>query len=101
MCIYVESLRDFQIGDKYDSRVATRMGGEYVNAMNMLLLTMRGTPITYYGEEIGMIDLNLTSVNTSDYDLFGGAAVSRQIKNGNLEKEFYFFQLGKFPRKNA
>jgi len=32
---------------------------QYVNILNMLLLTLRGTPIVYYGEEIGMQDVTL------------------------------------------
>ena len=38
------------------SRVATRMGEDMVNAMNMLHLLLPGTPYTYYGTEIGMQD---------------------------------------------
>jgi len=33
----------------------------YVNALNMLLLTLPGTPIVYYGEEIGMKNVTLSS----------------------------------------
>jgi len=64
-----------QTGNKYSSRVASRMGSQYVNAMNMLLMTMRGTPITYYGEEVGMINLNLTAADTSKFNMFGSSKV--------------------------
>jgi len=67
-----------QLGNIYTSRVASRMGNQYVNAVNMLLMTMRGTPITYYGEEVGMIDVNLTAVDLAQFNLFGSAKVGRQ-----------------------
>ncbi len=35
-------------------RVATRFGTLHARVANMLLLTLRGTPTTYYGEEIGL-----------------------------------------------
>ena len=38
------------------SRVATRIGGFQARVAAMLLLTLRGTPTIYYGEEIGMED---------------------------------------------
>lgn len=49
-------------------RLTSRVGNEYVNAMNMLLFTLPGTPITYYGEEIGMGDISITNFNES-YDI--------------------------------
>jgi len=49
-----------QLGNIDTSRVVSRMGdSEYVNVLNMLLLTLPGTPIVYYGEEIGMKDVTL------------------------------------------
>ena len=36
---------------------------QYVNALNMLLLTLPGTPIVYYGEEIGMKNVTLNSTD--------------------------------------
>jgi len=40
--------------------VVSRMGdAQYVNVLNMLLLTLPGTPIVYYGEEIGMKNVTL------------------------------------------
>ena len=38
------------------SRLATRAGDEGARVAAMLLMTLRGTPILYYGEEIGMHD---------------------------------------------
>ena len=32
------------------------MGEGYVNAVSMLLLGLPGTPVVYYGDEIGMVD---------------------------------------------
>jgi len=45
-----------QLGNERTSRVASRFGDKFVNALNMLLLTLPGTALTYYGEELGMID---------------------------------------------
>ena len=39
------------------SRHATRFGADAVRAAAMLLLTLRGTPVLYMGEEIGMPDV--------------------------------------------
>ncbi|BES96501.1 alpha-glucosidase [Nesidiocoris tenuis] len=44
------------IGNHDNSRIGTRMGPELIDAMNMLLLLMPGTAISYNGEEIGMTD---------------------------------------------
>lgn len=45
------------LGNHDNSRVASRVGHHLAKAMNVLLLTLPGTPITYYGEEIFMTDL--------------------------------------------
>jgi alpha-glucosidase len=42
------------LGNHDVHRVATRVGPAQARVANMLLLTLRGTPTTYYGEEIGM-----------------------------------------------
>lgn len=41
--------------------------------MNMLLLTLPGTPVTYYGEEIGME--NIVSENVSEEHVNSGPVV--------------------------
>ena len=38
------------------SRIGTRVGAAQARVAAMLLLTLRGTPTIYYGEEIGMLD---------------------------------------------
>ncbi len=42
------------LGNHDKFRVATRVGPAQARVANMLLLTLRGTPTTYYGEEIGL-----------------------------------------------
>jgi alpha-glucosidase len=42
------------MGNHDQHRIASRVGAGQARVANMLLLTLRGTPTTYYGEEIGM-----------------------------------------------
>ncbi len=42
------------LGNHDRPRLASRVGQAQARVANMLLLTLRGTPTTYYGEEIGM-----------------------------------------------
>jgi alpha-glucosidase len=44
------------MGNHDQSRVASRIGPAQARAAAMLLLTLRGTPTMYYGEELGMTD---------------------------------------------
>ena len=46
--------------------MATRVGDDYVNVANMLLMTLPGTAVTYYGEEIGFRDVNVPFSETKD-----------------------------------
>jgi alpha-glucosidase len=45
------------LGNHDRSRVASRIGPEQARVAAMLLLTLRGTPTIYQGEEIGMLDV--------------------------------------------
>jgi alpha-glucosidase len=46
------------LGNHDRSRIASRVGGrEPARTAQMLLLTLRGTPTCYYGEELGMLDV--------------------------------------------
>jgi glycosidase len=42
------------LGNHDEVRLATRYGEEHARLAAMLLLTLRGTPILYYGDEIGL-----------------------------------------------
>ncbi len=42
------------LGNHDQHRVASRVGRDQARVANMLLLTLRGTPTTYYGEELGL-----------------------------------------------
>jgi alpha-glucosidase len=44
------------LGNHDRARIASRVGEEGSRAATMLLLTLRGTPTLYYGDEIGMTD---------------------------------------------
>ena len=45
------------LGNHDKSRIATRVGCAQARVAAMLLLTLRGTPTMYYGDEIGMHDV--------------------------------------------
>nr|KAG5690793.1 hypothetical protein BaRGS_015320 [Batillaria attramentaria] len=57
---------NFVFSNHDNPRAITRLGAAYADAMNMLLLTLRGTPTTYYGEELGMEDIKVSYVDTQD-----------------------------------
>lgn len=42
------------LGNHDSPRIASRVGEQQVRCAAMLLLTLRGTPTLYYGDEIGM-----------------------------------------------
>ena len=44
------------LGNHDQTRLATRVGPERARVAAMLLLTLRGTPTLYYGDELGMTD---------------------------------------------
>ena len=45
------------LGNHDKPRIATRAGAAQARVAAMLLLTLRGTPTMYYGDEIGMHDV--------------------------------------------
>ncbi len=51
---------NYVLGNHDRDRVATRVGGEaQARVAAMLLLTLRGTPFIYYGEELGMVNVDI------------------------------------------
>ncbi|XP_035256392.1 neutral and basic amino acid transport protein rBAT [Anguilla anguilla] len=50
------------VGNHDKPRISSSTGKEYTRVINMMLLTLPGTPTTYYGEEIGMENVNVTEI---------------------------------------
>lgn len=54
------------LGNHDKSRIASRVGREQARVAAMLLLTLRGTPTMYYGDEIGMRDVEIPPDRVQD-----------------------------------
>jgi alpha-glucosidase len=54
------------LGNHDRPRVASRVGSEQARVAAMLLLTLRGTPTLYYGDEIGLHQVPITPENVRD-----------------------------------
>jgi alpha-glucosidase len=54
------------IGNHDRPRIATRVGQAQARAAAMLLLTLRGTPTLYYGDELALIDVDIPEDRVRD-----------------------------------
>ncbi len=54
------------LGNHDTARIASRIGESQARVAAMLLLTLRGTPTIYYGEEIGMKDVPIAPEQIQD-----------------------------------
>ncbi|OLS24729.1 MAG: Oligo-1,6-glucosidase [Candidatus Heimdallarchaeota archaeon LC_3] len=57
---------NYQIGNHDRPRVVSRIGEQQAKMAAMLLLTLRGTPFIYNGEEIGMHNIEIQSEKMQD-----------------------------------
>ncbi len=57
---------DYVLGNHDQARVASRVGGAQVRNAALLLLTLRGTPFIYYGDELGMADVKIEPAQYQD-----------------------------------
>jgi alpha-glucosidase len=57
---------NYVLGNHDQSRLATRVGPVQARAAAMLLLTLRGTPTLYYGDELGMTDVPIAPDQVRD-----------------------------------
>jgi alpha-glucosidase len=57
---------NYVLGNHDEPRLATRLGLARARAAAMLLLTLRGTPTLYYGDEIGMTDVPIPPERQQD-----------------------------------
>jgi alpha-glucosidase len=54
------------LGNHDQHRIASRVGAEQARVAAMLLLTLRGTPTVYYGDELGMHDVDIPADRVQD-----------------------------------
>ncbi len=54
------------LGNHDNARISTRIGKEQSRVAAMLLLTLRGTPTLYYGDEIGMTNVTIPREEIQD-----------------------------------
>lgn len=54
------------LGNHDQRRIASRFGSDLVDGMIMVQMLLPGTPVTYYGEEIGMKDQFISYEDTLD-----------------------------------
>lgn len=54
------------LGNHDQPRIGTRVGKEQMRVAAMLLLTLRGTPTLYYGDEIGMTNVHIPKDEIQD-----------------------------------
>jgi alpha-glucosidase len=54
------------LGNHDNRRIATRVGVAQARVAAMLLLTLRGTPTMYYGDELGMVDVPIPPDRVQD-----------------------------------
>jgi alpha-glucosidase len=54
------------LGNHDQHRIASRIGLQQARNAALLLLTLRGTPTIYYGEEIGMVDVPIPASEVQD-----------------------------------
>lgn len=57
---------NYVLGNHDVPRIVTRIGQQEARVAMMLLLTLRGTPTLYYGDEIGMHDVEIPSERVHD-----------------------------------
>jgi alpha-glucosidase len=57
---------NYVLGNHDEPRIATRVGPRQARVAMMLLLTLRGTPTLYYGDELGMRDVPIAPERARD-----------------------------------
>ena len=57
---------NYVLGNHDEPRLGTRYGAENIRLAAMLLLTLRGTPTIYYGDELGMVNVSIPAEKEQD-----------------------------------
>ena len=76
------------LGNHDNPRIASKAGVHLARALNTLLLTLPGTPTTYYGEEILMTDVNVST--SQQKDSFEGRDAERTPMQWNTSRNAGF-----------
>lgn len=63
---------NYVLGNHDVSRLASRIGKDRARLAAMLLFTLRGTPVVYYGEELGMEDISADQLHMSGAQALDG-----------------------------
>jgi alpha-glucosidase len=82
------------LGNHDQPRLASRIGAEQARVAAMLLLTLRGTPTIYYGEEIGMHDVEVPMEMRQDPQ-------GRGMPGTGMERDFYRTPMQWSPRASG
>lgn len=61
-----EGWPNWVLGNHDQSRITSRVGKEQARIAAILLLTLKGTPTMYYGDEIGMTDVQISAEEAQD-----------------------------------
>jgi len=67
------------LGNHDQRRLATRVGCEQARVAIMLLLTLRGTPTWYYGDELGMEDVPIPRESMKDPQALNQPAIADRM----------------------
>jgi len=54
LALFPHAWPNYTLGNHDQARLASRLGAEQVRLAGLLLLTLRGTPFLYYGDELGL-----------------------------------------------
>ncbi len=73
------------LGNHDNQRIATRVGREQARLAQMLLLTLRGTPTCYYGDEIGMQNVRIPHEMLQDPKTKEGPEHSRDYERTPMQ----------------
>ncbi len=72
-------------GNHDNTRIGTRIGVDFIDFANALNLLLGGTAVTYYGEEIGMVDIGREKISYEEcQDEYGKKQGVKTNKKSNL-----------------
>lgn len=55
------------LGNHDVPRIGSKVGEEFLAALNVLILSLPGTPVMYYGDELGMVDVDIDKARIQDF----------------------------------